>query len=1077
MQTALLPSNEADRLLALDRYNILDTPPEKGFDRLTALAAHLFKVPIVLVSLVDREREWFKSAYGTQLRQIPREISFCAYTILDNKTMIVPDATLDPHFINNPLVTSQPFVRFYAGAPLTTADGYNLGTLCLIDHQPRNFSAEDIQTLEQLAELVMAQLEQHRNHQRLISAETTLKEQNQLLGGIFNSLSNEKVVLDRQGVIRYVSHSWERFVLENGGDLRDCGIGVNYLEVCRRAATIDPTVKETLAKIEGVLRGETSNFSIEYPLNILNDDYWFLMQVDPMPAELGGIVIAHINITERKQAEEKVKQNEQRFKALIEHSSEMITMTGRGGEVLYQSPSVTRLMGYTEAELAGRNSFELVHPDDVVGLLEQHQKLVAQPGLAHYNEFRFRHKNGNWHYMETIAHNLLHVEEIEALVINGRDVTARKNIELALRQSEEMLNFALSAAQVGIWEYEVTTGRIRWSEQVAPLLGLAPGSFEGTFEAIVNMALPEDREKLTSAVQKALVEGGEYQIEYRVMDPDGQIQWLEGKGRGYLDETGQPLRLSGIVQDITERKRAEEQLKVSLERFNKIFSVTPVSIAITRLEDGVYLDVNDVFLQLTNYTRDEIIGQKATDVMWANPEERQEFVRQLRAHGSVRSMEVSFSGKNGQPEPGLLSAEIIELGGEQCILSTFLNITERKKAEEALAKSEAQLLQSQKMEAIGQLAGGVAHDFNNLLTAITGYSDLILLSLNEYDPLYQDVTEIQQAANRAGALTRQLLAFSRKQVLQPTIVDLNEVVAEMYRMLKRLIGENVELITHQAEGLDQVKADRGQLEQVIVNLAVNARDAMPEGGKLVFKTSNIELDEEHASYYPDVKPGRYVQLSVSDTGCGMNETLRSRIFEPFFTTKERGRGTGLGLSTVYGIIKQSGGYIEVYSKEGLGSTFKIYLPAVGSLEKETDAHSSQLESAISLTSLRQEIVLLVEDEEGVRNLAARVLEQYGYKILVASNGGEALLLSEQHFAQIDLLLSDVVMPKLSGPSLAKRLMQMQPKMKVLYMSGYTDGMLTESEERLSPTELSHQLIQKPFTPQGLAKKIREVLDD
>jgi signal transduction histidine kinase/CheY-like chemotaxis protein len=393
--------------------------------------------------------------------------------------------------------------------------------------------------------------------------------------------------------------------------------------------------------------------------------------------------------------------------------------------------------------------------------------------------------------------------------------------------------------------------------------------------------------------------------------------------------------------------------------------------------------------------------------------------------------------------------------------------TERIQSEKERAALEEQLHQSQRMEAIGQLAGGVAHDFNNLLTVIKGYSQISLMELKEGDPLKPNMEEIQNAATRAAELTKQLLAFSRRQIMEFKVLDLNTVLRNLNKMLRRLIGEDIELLTFLSGGLGRVKTDSGQIEQVVMNLVVNARDAMRNGGKMTIETANLELDEEYAWKHVAVKPGNYVMLSVSDTGEGMSPEVRDRVFEPFFTTKERGKGTGLGLSTVYGIVKQSGGNIWVYSELGKGTTFKIYLPRVDQPLSEERKPLRKEE-----IPLGNETILLVEDEEGVRKLAVRVLKKQGYRVPIASQGEEALSVCREYKEPIHLLVTDVVMPKMSGRDVARLLEQIHPETKVLYMSGYTDtaiahyGVLDEGIEYL----------QKPFTVDALARKVREVLD-
>ncbi|MBI3981795.1 MAG: response regulator [Gemmatimonadetes bacterium] len=387
------------------------------------------------------------------------------------------------------------------------------------------------------------------------------------------------------------------------------------------------------------------------------------------------------------------------------------------------------------------------------------------------------------------------------------------------------------------------------------------------------------------------------------------------------------------------------------------------------------------------------------------------------------------------------------------------DITERKRLED-------QFRQAQKMEAVGRLAGGVAHDFNNILTAIMGTSSLMLDEAAQDSPLRNDILEIQRAAERAAALTRQLLAFSRKQLLQPRVLNLNRVVEGIEGMLRRLVGEDVAITTKLAADLASVRVDPGQMEQVILNLAVNARDAMPQGGTLSISTANVELDEEYAEAHTSVSPGSYVMLAASDSGTGISGESKAHLFEPFFTTKETGKGTGLGLATVYGIVKQSGGYIWVYSEPGQGATFKIYLPQVNDSPEELGPTPQEAPRGGS------EVVLLAEDDRSVRTLAATILRKQGYTVLEASNGQEAIALAETHQGPIELILTDVVMPQLGGGLMVERLLALRPAARVLYVSGYTD----DTVARQGLLQPGVQYLEKPFTPSALLRKVRQVLD-
>jgi PAS domain S-box-containing protein len=410
-----------------------------------------------------------------------------------------------------------------------------------------------------------------------------------------------------------------------------------------------------------------------------------------------------------------------------------------------------------------------------------------------------------------------------------------------------------------------------------------------------------------------------------------------------------------------------------------------------------------------------------------------------------------------------------EAGNLAGVLSMANDITEEKKAEEALAQSLEQLRQSQKIEAVGRLAGGVAHDFNNLLTVITGYCELMMIKIGEGNPLLQDLQEVSKSADRAAGLTRQLLAFSRRQILQPKVLEIDTLVPEMDKMLRRLIGEDIDLVTILGADAGKVKFDPGQIEQVIANLVINSRDAMPDGGVITIETANVELDQAFVRKHGGAWPGPHVMLAVSDTGCGMSPEILSKAFDPFFTTKEKGKGTGLGLSTVFGIVNQSGGCIYVYSEPGRGTTMKIYLPRVTG---ETSPKDEKRDAGFEDRLHGSETILIVEDEETLRKLASSILEGYGYTVLTAGDGEEALQLLSDRQGIPHLVLTDVVMPKMGGRGLSDRIKSIHPGTRVLFMSGYTDNAIVH-QGVLNP---GVSYLQKPFTPKALARKVREVLD-
>lgn len=529
--------------------------------------------------------------------------------------------------------------------------------------------------------------------------------------------------------------------------------------------------------------------------------------------------------------------------------------------------------------------------------------------------------------------------------------------------------------------------------------------------------------------------------------------------------------------EIAERQRAEKAMRESEERFRRV---------IASISDHIYMAIYEGDVTRNARPSQYYISPNVEALVGYTPERFQadwNFWRSLIHHDDLPLATVKLDqfpeGGNTQIEYRLRRADgeliwvrdsrqlVIETadpGGAKriTVYGVVSDITERKHLED-------QLYQAQKMEAIGRLAGGISHDFNNLLTVINGYSELILFRyIKDKGPLRQNVEQIKKAGDRAASLTRQLLAFSRKQVLQPEVLNLNSVVSNVDQMLRRLIGEDIELITALASELGQVKADPAQMDQVIMNLAVNARDAMPIGGKLTLETSNVTFDKQYTRQHVGVEPGDYVMLAISDTGHGMDAATKARIFEPFFTTKDKGRGTGLGLATVYGIINQSGGYIWVYSEPGHGTTFKIHLPRLKEALETADQDHVPAKARSG-----SETILLVEDEDLVRELAYEILVTEGYTVLEASHGAEALKISERYAHRIHLLLTDVVMPGgISGPELAERLAPLRRNMEVLYISGYTDNAIVQHSILTSTASF----LEKPFTPSDLAHKVRDVLD-
>ena len=559
---------------------------------------------------------------------------------------------------------------------------------------------------------------------------------------------------------------------------------------------------------------------------------------------------------------------------------------------------------------------------------------------------------------------------------------------------------------------------------------------------------------------RVLVTGRGEELEYSLDVPAGK-RWFLARMNRVPSAANEQYTLCLAVRDVTDHKYAEEKLLVSEEKFSKAFRLGPDAITITAIDDGRFLEVNDNFLRLTGFTRDEILGRSSLELgLWANPKDRQHIVALLKRSGEARDLEARMSIKSGEIRTLQMSAHTIELAGQPCMIAILRDVTERR----AL---EIQLREAQKMEAVGRLAGGVAHDFNNLLVGILGYSELLKKKLAAQAPLLRMANEINFAAMRARDLTSRLLALSHRQVLRPSVLDLNALVRQCERLLHPIIGEDVHVILRLDPKTANVKADPAQLEQVILNLALNARDAMPAGGTLSMETCNIQVNAAFARQHPGLIPGSYVRLWVTDTGHGIAPDVMPRIFEPFFTTKEIGKGSGLGLSTVYGVVKQSGGCVTVSSEPRKGAAFGIYLPRASELPERRIPARPAIAS-----STGTETILLVEDEAVVRDLVCEILKESGYVVVSANSGTDAMKITAEHVNPVDLLITDVVMPEMSGPELANTLRRARGDMRVLYMSGYTDDAVLV---RQGLPENS-AFIRKPYTPQQFLQKVRETLD-
>ena len=766
-----------------------------------------------------------------------------------------------------------------------------------------------------------------------------------------------------------------------------------------------------------------------------------------------GTISFGVDVTERILAENALRESEHQWRTLVEQSCDPIyVMQLNPLQLLLVNPAWERLLGYSSAEATspGFDYVSIVAPDSRPLILDRAAKREKALPLTPIYEFRARARDGRILELEaSVTQIMWHGKP--ALQGMYRDITAHKEAERKLRLSDQILH------RVGALVVAAdSTGRITYvGPSVKEILGHEPAELLGEGWWNLTHSEPETRGRRRERV--AGIARGEVPVpkapyEQLMRQRDGNSRWIL-----WHDTVGSDGQVIGVGQDITELKRAEEQL----HKVMRAVEQSPISVAITDTQGRIQY-VNPKLIEITGFSVEEVVGN-TTQILESGDMPREEYRALWETIRSGREWTGELHSKRKNGELFWEHATIAPIKNAQGEITHFVAIKEDITLRKNL---EQQLRQAQKMEAVGRLAGGIAHDFNNLLTAINGYSELILNSLEDADPLRKDIGEIKKAGDRAASLTRQLLAFSHKQVLRPRVLDLNAVLADIDELIRRLTREDIELVTSLQPDLGCVKADPGQIEQVILNLAINARDAMPHGGKLVIRTANVRADKIDTHEHPGMRPGPYVLLAMSDTGCGMDAETLAQIFDPFFTTKDVGKGTGLGLSTAYGIIKQSGGYIYAASEPGRGATFEVYLPEV---DRAVEADAAGAQEAPKTDG--QETILLVEDDDAVRSLSAKILRRCGYTVLEAASGKSALSIVKRHHGTIQLLITDIVMPRMGGNELVQQLVPLRPEMKVIYLSGYTDDAVVL--RRLQETSAAFLL--KPFSPSALARKVVEVL--
>ncbi|MCX6179209.1 MAG: PAS domain S-box protein [Chlorobiales bacterium] len=773
-------------------------------------------------------------------------------------------------------------------------------------------------------------------------------------------------------------------------------------------------------------------------------------------------IIVHENF--RQQLSEREVQKEhavyKSFRETMSHSFSILDATGRMME--WNEAARDILVGRSEEDMLGFDGFKVIHPDDRAYAKEQFLKVLELGGEGEL-EARVLVHGGPQFVWRMIHLKRVMIEGKPCIFVIGLDITERKRIEDELVESRQRFSQALQATHAGVWEADLKTGENVWSDEIWDLYGLERGNRKSSMQLWQSTVHPDDREQTIQTIEDAVKKEIAINIEFRVFHADGTVHWLMAQGMPLRDTKGDAVRYIGTSIDITERKKTEEALKRSEERFRTMFEKHSAIKLVLDPETGAILDANQSAADFYGWSIEELRKMSIQQINTLPPEE----VRLVLDQWKV-SDKLSFLLSHRRADGSIRDVEVygcrIDINSKAVAYLILHDVTERRKAEKEKESLQAQLQHAQKMQLVGQLAGGIAHDFNNMLMVILGHTEL---ALQNEDSSFEDLEVIHKAATHSAELTSQLLAFARRQSVKSKVFDLNVEVERMLSILKRLIGEHIELrwVPNTRNAL--VKLDTSQIDQILANLCVNARDAIEKSGTVTIETTKIHVDKASSSAGHTCSiPGDYITLTVTDTGEGIEQKHLPHIIEPFFTTKEVGKGTGMGLATVYGIVKQSKGYIDVQSKKGQGTSVKIYFP----LQKYDSGVERSVQKDQGLPQ-GKELILLVEDQPEILQLCRQMLEKSGYTVLAALGPKDALQIAGQYKGLIKLLVTDVVMPEMNGSDLFKELQKVCPNLKALFMSGYTADFLAQHLK----SEKGVNFIEKPFTISAFIKVVQEIL--
>lgn len=762
------------------------------------------------------------------------------------------------------------------------------------------------------------------------------------------------------------------------------------------------------------------------------------------------------DITDRKKAEEALLFKTEELDRYFSNSRDLLCIANTEGFFLHLNPEWERILGYTLSEFEGHRFIDFVHQEDHAATMEALNRLHAQGEVLNF-ENRFRCKNGSYRWFEWRSYpsgNMIYAA--------ARDITEQNHAAGILKESGEKYRALVETTDTGYVILDGNGNVMDANREYVRLTGHQElDEIHG--RNVTEWTAQYDADRNVQEVIRCFKQGFIRDLRIDYTDKAGKVIPIEINATVIDTSTGP--QIVTLCRDITKRKQAEKELRKSEEKFKKAFYTSPDSININRLSDGMFISVNKGFSEMTGYSEEDVQGKTSLDLnIWHDANDRTKLVEGLREKRKIENLEAQFRLKNGEIKHGMMSAALIDLDGTPHILSITRDITQRKRSEEERTRLELQLFQAQKMEAIGTLAAGIAHDFNNILTALVGYTALLKMQIKGAT-LHIYVDHILSASHKATDLVQNLMAFSKQQTISIKPTSLHSVIKGTEKLLKRLITEDIAIRTLLAAEDITIMADATQIDQILFNLVTNARDAMPQGGTLTIETKAMELGDQFQCIHGYGKPGRYALLCISDTGVGIDTTTREKIFDPFFTTKEVGKRTGLGLSTVYGIVKQHNGYITVYSEPNRGTIFHIYFPVAVKIGKEENLAPAPIKGG-------NETILIAKDNEEVRGLMSKVLMEYGYRTVEAIDGADAIVRFKK-VTKIDLLILDSIMPNKNGWETYNEIHKIKSGIRVIFTSGYTrDVFLDKGIE-----DKKFHFLQKPITPDALLQEVRNVLDE